>query len=227
MMKKVISGNLCIMILFFLTLIPLILIGLLLSHEPKGPGVKTFLENVFWGIKLFIPALIIYLAVSLFLKLTYTPGGIFLFRLLQDYLFWAILWLTGYGLIYRWIENSLEAAVQELLGYGLGFFLLTGVVDGVLNFGNYDVYNLFLLPLLRVGLLCGSVFLVAWGRTQQRRLMGVTFGLAVPVFALGAVPALLFYLGRPGWAVFLTLLLVLAGMTPLLWGRIKGVIRLV
>jgi hypothetical protein len=225
--KKTISDNLNVMILFFLTLIPLILIGLVLAHTSKSFGVKTFLENVFWGLKLFFPALLLYLIITLFFHLNHTPRGIFFFRLIRDYLVWSVLWLTGYGLIYRWMENSLEAAVRELIGYGLGFFLLTAVVDCIANFGSYDIYNLFLLPLLRVGLLFGAAFLVAWGRTRDRRIMGVTFGLAIPLSCLGALPALLFYLGRPGWAVFLTLIIVIAGLTPLVLSRLKGVVTLV
>ena len=214
MKKKTISDNLNDMILFFLTLIPLILIGLVLAHTSKSFGVKTFLENVFWGLKLFFPALLLYLVMTLFFHLNHTPRGIFFFRLLRDYLLWAVLWLTGYGLIYRWRENSLESAVRELIGYGLGFSLLTAVVDCIANFGNYDIYNL-------------SAVLVAWGRTRDRRIMGVTFGLAIPLFSLGALPALLFYLGRPGWAVFLTLIIVIAGLAPLVSSRLKGVITLV
>lgn len=227
MKKKLISDSLGLMILFSLTLIPLLLVGLVLAHRPKSFGVKTFLENVFWGIKLFFPALLLYLLITMFFHLDHTPRGIFLYRLIQDYLIWVLLWLTGYGLIYRWAENSLESAVRELLAYGLGFFLMTGVVDSIINFGSYDVYNLFLLPLLRVGLLFGASFLTGWGRTRGRRIMGVTFGLAVPVFSLGAVPALLFYLGRPVWAVLITLILISAGMAPLVVSRLKGVMHLV
>ena len=227
MKKKPINGNLNLMILFSLTLISLILIGLVLAHPPEGFGVKTFLENVFWGIKLFFPALLFYLLINMFFHLDYTPRGIFLHRLFRDYLVWAVLWSVGYGLIYRWIENSLESAFRELIGYGLGFFLLTGVVDCLLNFGSYDVYNLFLLPLLRVGLLFGASFLIAWGRTRDHRVMGLTFFLAIPVFALGAVPPLLFYLGRSGLAVFATLIIILAGMAPLVISRLKGVVNLI
>ncbi len=210
------------MILFQLTLLPLLMITILLAHEPKAPQVKKFLENAVWGVRTFIVALVFYIILFVFMNKSYTTQGVYFYHVIHDYLFWGIFFLAGYLLLYKRESRPHNVSTQELFAFALGFYLFTGVVDGIVLFGEYDVYNLFLLPLVRGGLLAGCVYLVSFGRSKGGRLMILTPIFAGAVFFLGGIPALLFYIGYPVTAVILSIILTAGGIIPYLIHRIKG-----
>lgn len=221
MKKYANSDSLKDMILFLLTLLPLLMAAILLAHEPKGPGVKKFLENVIWGIRSFVVALVLYIILFLFVEKSYTLVGIYFYYVLHDYLFWGALCLGGYLLLYRRISRPLNLGVQELFPFALGFFLLTGVVDGVVLYGELNVYNLFLMPLVRVGIMAGAVYIVALGRARGGRFMIAAPIIALLLFFLGGGPALLFSIGYPILAVAAALVLTAGGIVPYLIHRMK------
>lgn len=208
------------MVLFQLTLMPLVLVSLLLSRRPNEAGTRKLLENVVWGMCSFGGAIIPYIIFFIFVDKDYTHRGIFLYHGLKDYLYWGVMFLGGYFLLYDWTLWPQRQSLQELLPYALGFFLFSGVVDGVIFFGDLDVYSLFLMPLERLGIVFGSVYLVSAGRDRGMLVVPAVI-LGLSLFLLGGVGALLFYSGRPLWAAAFTAAITLLGVTPHLVQRIK------
>ena len=209
------------MILFQLTLMPLVLIGVLLAHRPRGREVQEFLENVAWGIRSFACALVPYVILSHFVNKVYTHRGIFLYHTLHDYLYWGVAFLGGYFLLYEWTFWPDKPSIEELSPHALGFFLFSGVVDGVVFFGEPNVYSLFLMPLERLGIIAGSVYLLSVGRDRGFLVVPMLI-LALSFFLLGGVGALLFYSGYPVLATIFTAVITLLGGVPHLVHRLKG-----
>ena len=154
---------------------------------------KLLIENLGWGIKIFIITLIIFLIFQYFLKTDWTLKGLFLYHMLRDYGLWALFSLIGYFLVFGLSKKSFEEKAGEVLGYFMGFYLLLGLIDTLFLFGEYDPYTLFMLPVFRFSfILLFSFFFALSGNLNFQLQFLIGIGCFLLTF-LGSAGGMLFY----------------------------------
>ena len=185
--------------------LPLTVILIYTVYSPWRMEREKLVANLFWGLKAFIPGILLYLIGIQFLRLAYRPVSLFVFFLIQDYLLWFFLALAGYAVLYSTRYKDYPRKSSELLGYLAGFFLLAGVVDTLMRFGNYNVYSLFMLPLLRISMILWIVSIMGLLGKQEGKIQ---YFIPVPVLLLtlpGGAAAMLFSTSHPAFAWLVTM----------------------
>ena len=163
------------------------------------------------GVVIFIISYIFYLLLRPVVQLEYTPGGIYLYYLFHDNLFFLTWCIVAY-LIYYQVPHTddPEAEIVPTLVYFTAFYSLLAISDILLN-RTLTAYVLFLLPLSRVGVLLVSVSAIILAR---RMYMVIRYALILVPFCAAAVAAFVpsLYIQRhvPG-SVFLSAGLFAAG----------------
>ncbi len=150
------------MSLFLLLALPLFSLSITTYYNRDRFAITLPLLTFLKGIICFFIALLFYLIIRSFFPVSYTAGGLFLYRLVNDHLLYLILSLGGLFLFkgipdaYNQKENIFETFV-----FLSGFYTMVAFVDFVENFNKFDIFILFFLPLLRIStILCATIFLV-------------------------------------------------------------------
>ncbi len=193
------------MVLFLVVGIPLFhmaLVSVMAGRNVSGTIVLgSWYRGLLWGVP--VALLLNYLLVPA--EPPYTPGGLFAFFTAGHFLGPGLLALLGVGVTARHLFS--ERGVELFLGltaFFCGTFTVLGVADAVVAFRHPDAYQLFLLPVGRIGVVTlGGALLTAF-KVQRGKLRAlyVPAALAVPCL-FGPVP-MLFFLNYPGYAILAT-----------------------
>ncbi|MBA7647030.1 hypothetical protein ES703_54799 [subsurface metagenome] len=120
-----------------------------LSPAPKLYPGKSFLQ----GLLYCLPVLILILLLRRIVPLSYRPFKLYLYYLIQDHLLPFLLVLALYLSVFR------EKKFIELLFFASGFYSLLTFSEIFLNYGRYELYNIVLLPVIRMGILLNFTLL--------------------------------------------------------------------
>ncbi len=138
------------------------------------------------GFLIFMVSYLFYLLLRPVLQLHYTAGGIYLFYLFHENLFF-LTWCVVPYLIYYKVPHTddPEAESVPILVYFTAFYSLLAISDILLN-KTLTAYVLFLLPLCRVGVMFISISAILLAR---RMYMVVRYALVAVPFCVAAVAA--------------------------------------
>ncbi len=150
------------MSLFLLLAVPLFSLGITTYYYRDRFAITLPLLTYLKGIICFFIALIFYFIIKSFFPVSYTTGGLYLQHLVSDHLLYLILALGGLFLFkgipdaYNQQENIFESFI-----FLSGFYSLVAFIDLAENIGKFDLFILFLLPLLRIStIVYATIFLV-------------------------------------------------------------------
>jgi hypothetical protein len=146
--------------LFHLAAIPLFLLTLSGVYASKNTDFKRLAVLFLKGAGVFIPAFLIYMLCRSVLVPSYRPFPLYLSGFFLDHALYFIAALVGFLLSYG-SSNLQKIDFLEISFFYAGFYTLASVQAVLLNWGAYDFYLLFLLPLLRIVLvLLAALFFV-------------------------------------------------------------------
>jgi len=172
------------MVLFHFGAIPLFLLVLSGIYGSKNTDFKKLGIFFLKGAVIFLPAFFLYIICRSIISLSYRPFLLYLYGFFFFFFLYFIVvsigFLVGYG------SYSLQKVdFLEVSHFYSGFYALASVQTILLNWGAYDAYLLFYLPLLRIGiLLLASLFLVNIVYTFGWSRVGYIFGfIALPLAA--------------------------------------------
>jgi hypothetical protein len=178
------------MVIFSLGAVPItaLLVSILLKRD-------QWFDHDLWGsfrrgILVFVPAAVLYFIIPTGVPPYLKPGALFLFYWLHDYLLFQGIAIIVFLLFFGFSGDGDEISVFLFFA---GFYTLAGVVDTIDYFGSYNLYVLFLLPVLRIGLLFATTLLLKL-MLDAFQFLKVPFLIGAP--ALSCIPgiiALLFY----------------------------------
>jgi len=204
------------MVLFLLGSVPLFY-GFLMSLilPPRRYGRELW----FWffrGILTFIPAYLLFLLLRKIVPLVFTPLGIYGYYFYHDAFLFGLLSVAGYVLIAVYFPRSGDRSVGEVLSYLSGFFTCVAAADFVRHYGEFDLYLMFLLPVLRLSTIL--VFAILLPRALDRRgeIPYHHIIAAVLFLALTAVVPLL-YVIHLEWISILGAVVIAAGTGAFFW----------
>lgn len=172
------------MVLFHFGAIPLFLLVLSGIYGSKNTDFKKLGIFFLKGAVIFIPAFFLYIICRSIISLSYRPFLLYLYGFFLDHCLYFIVvpigFLFGYG-----PYNLQRVDFLEVSFFYSGFYALASVQTILLNWGAYDAYLLFYLPLLRIGIvLLASLFLVNIVYTYGWSRAGYIFGfIALPIAA--------------------------------------------
>jgi hypothetical protein len=133
-----------------------------------------FIKGFFYA----VPALVVMFLVRRYVPLSYRNFSLYFLFLIADHLIpvaaLAVLYFPAYS----------HKGYASLISFGGGFYTLVGIVEVLTNYGQFESYHLFLLPLIRMGgLLFFTIFFLRFEEW---------YGLVRVLFAvlLAAVPFL-------------------------------------
>lgn len=205
----------------------LIVIALFLLLPPKSWEILGMLKSGFWGLLTFVVVEIIRMIFLLNVNPSYTVVGVYAFYTVRDYAVHVATFLGVYSILY-WRKPPVQDGhgYRILLPYAAGFILLTGVTDAISLFEEFGIYTLFILPVLRSGILIGVVTLIALARRDRSRKVPllVMTALVLPL-ACGAIPTL-FYKGYHLIGVVATFIPLLASAIPYITARNRSIHQL-
>ncbi len=164
------------MTLFHLAAIPLFLLTLSGIYASKDTDFKKLVVLSLKGAGVFIPAFLIYLLCRGAFGHSYRPFPLYFSGFFLDHALYFVAVLLGFLASYA-LSNLQRIDFLEISFFYAGFYTLASVQAVLLNWGAYDIYLLFLLPLLRIGvLLLSSLFFVntvyAYGWSRAGYLSG-------------------------------------------------------
>ncbi len=164
--------------------------------------VLEFIKGFFYA----VPCLIVVLIVGRYVHLSYRSFPLYLLFLFTDHLIPAVFLGALYFLAFSQKEYG------SLLAFGGGFYTLVGIVEIFTQYGQFEPYPLFLLPVVRMaGLLFLTIFFLRF--QQWYGLVRVLFLiLLVAVPFLGATITCLYMHAYILWAVVLTVLYFLGSL---------------
>ncbi len=181
------------MFLFLMATVPLSLLLFFSVYRPWQAGRNFFLEDLLWGIRAFIPSLLIFWIVKYFLKISWNSEELFFYLLIKDYGLWGFLSVAGYGVLYGFGKKGFTEKTSEVLAYMMGFFILSGIIDTLIQFGHYDLYTLFILPLFRISLIIYTVFILGLSSRLNWKNQVLLLICALLLTMFGGLARLLFY----------------------------------
>lgn len=141
------------MAVFLLTAVPLTFLLTVALMGAQGLPRKTLVTP---GIRGGIFALVCYALfywIEQMLVISYDPAQLFLRAVIIDTAGPSIVMMLGCAILCRWlaIERSTDFFIGWL-SFAAGFFTIFGVIEAVYPIGYPSIYQLFLLPALRVSL---------------------------------------------------------------------------
>lgn len=145
------------MVVFSLGAVPItaLLVSVLLKKD-------QWFDHDLWGnfrrgILGFIPAAVLFFIIPAGVPPYLKPGGLFLFYWLHDFLLFQ-----GIGIIVFLLFFGLSGDGDDIsvFLFFTGFYALSGIVDTIDYFGSYNLFVLFLLPILRISLLFATTLLL-------------------------------------------------------------------
>ena len=164
--------------------------------------VLEFIKGFFYA----VPCLVVVLIVGRYVHLSYRSFPLYLLFLSTDHLIPAVF----LGVLY-FLAFSLKG-YGTLLAFGGGFYTLVGIVEIFTQYGQFEPYHLFLLPVVRMaGLIFLTIFFLRF--QQWYGLVRVLFLiLLVAVPFLGATITYLYMHAYILWAVVLAVLFFLGSL---------------
>jgi hypothetical protein len=170
------------MALFHFAAIPLFLLVLSGLYGSKSTDFKKLGFFFLQGAVAFIPAFLVYILFRSIIFPSYRPILLYLYGFFLDHCIYFIVvpigFMIGYGL-----SNMQRVDFLEVSFFYSGFYALASVQTIILNWGVYDAYLLFYLPLLRIGIvLLASLFFVNIVYSYGWSRVGYIFGfIALPL----------------------------------------------
>ncbi len=175
------------MVLFHFAAIPLFLLVLSGIYGSKNTDFKKLGIFFLKGGVTFIPAFLLYIVCRSIISLSYRPFLLYLYGFFLDHCLYFIVVLIGFLLGYG-LSNLQRVDFLEVSFFYSGFYALASIQTILLNWGAYDAYLLFYLPLLRIGIvLLASLFLVNIVYSYGWSRAGYIFGLIALPFAAACV----------------------------------------
>ncbi len=169
------------MILFTLAAAPLftLLIAALYQLQHRGEASVFKLPAAFFkGLLLCLPALLIMLLVNRIIPLSYRPFRHYLFYTLQDHLLPYLL------LLIFCVGFARKDSTLQLVFISGGFYTLLSLSEVIFHGGWWDIYGLFLIPVIRMSSLLYLVLLFVryreWYGAYQ--ILFAVLILLVPLF---------------------------------------------
>lgn len=161
-----------------------------------------FIKGFFYA----VPCLVVVLLVRRYGSLSYRSFPLYLLFLFTDHLLPVVFLGVLYFLAYS------QKAYGSLLPFGGGFYTLVGIVEIFTNYGQFEPYYLFLLPVIRMaGLLFFTIFFLRFEEWYGLiRVLFLILLVAVP-FLSGAI-TYLYMRAYLLWAVLLTVLFFLGSL---------------
>jgi len=158
--------------------------------------VLEFIKGFFYA----VPCLVVVLIVGRYVHLSYRSFPLYLLFLSTDHLIPAVFLGVLYFLAFSQKEYG------TLIAFGGGFYTLVGIVEIFTQYGQFEPYHLFLLPVVRMaGLIFLTIFFLRF--QQWYGLVRVLFLiLLVAVPFLGATITYLYMHAYILWAVVLAVL---------------------
>jgi hypothetical protein len=162
----------------------------------------AFIKGFFYA----VPCLVVMFLVRRYVPLSYRGFPLYGLFLITDHLipmvFLGVLFFLAYS----------RSSYAPLLAFGGGFYTLVGIVEIVANFGEFEAYHLFLLPVIRMAvLLFFTLFFLRFGEWYGLvRVLYLVLLIAVP-FLAGAI-TFLYMLSYVLWAGLLSLLFFLGSL---------------
>jgi hypothetical protein len=112
----------------------------------RGAPVVEFIKGFFYA----VPCLVVILLVNRYVPLSYRSFPLYLRFLFTDHLLPVVFLGSLYFLVYT------GKGYGALLAFGGGFYTLVGIVGIFSHYGQFELYHLFLLPVIRMA---GLLFL--------------------------------------------------------------------
>ncbi len=179
------------MVLFMIGAFPAFIACIVLSSEF---GRRLFMEYrrdfLFGFIACLASMFVYYLFRGLFVS-AYSFWGIVFSSFFGDYFFTFVLAAVLYLIFYRKEETLPRDTFERVSAYIAGFYILSGLFDFIVSFGNFNFYNLFMLPLTRITAFIAIPMLVERAADEAGVIKAL---LLLACAAFFFVFALLFYL---------------------------------
>jgi hypothetical protein len=107
----------------------------------------TWIKGILW----FFPSLFVFRIIAGFFSISFQPFNYYLYFLCRDHLLFCALGIAGYFLFYRFEHpHDVQDTFLNILTFFAGFFLFVSIADFFTHYGEYNIYFLFILPLLRL-----------------------------------------------------------------------------
>ncbi len=163
--------------LFFLAVISL--------FKPTELFNSSLWNSFLKGMLTFALLMIIYAFLRNSIPVSFTPGRLFLFVFFHDHAFVAILSIGGFFLLNgrNVVRDVRSWEFFRVFAFFSGVYSLSGIVDIILYFGEFDAYRLFLIPCMRL-ILVSALSLVFYKAIDETGLLRIAYSvgcLAVPV----------------------------------------------
>jgi len=164
--------------------------------------VLEFIKGFFYA----VPCLVVVLLIHRYVPLSYRNFPLYLMFLLTDHLIPVVFLGLLYFLVYT------QKGYTSLLAFGGGFYTLVGIVGIFTNYGQFEPYYLFLLPVLRMaGVLFLTIFFLRFQEWYGLvRVLFLVLLVAVPF--LGAAITFLYMQSNILWAAVLTVAFFLGSL---------------
>ena len=140
------------MILFLLIGPPLSYMLALQMRKIRSPTetVRTILQ----GMGVWAVAFLLYLLLRPLVPLRFDRTGLYLYFALHDFVYWIAAATAGFLIVSLRDSNPrISLSVDVIGGFLLGIFLAQPVIDLIESHQNLQIYDLFLLPALRIVLI--------------------------------------------------------------------------
>jgi hypothetical protein len=175
------------MILFHLFAVPLFLLMLSGIYGSKSADFKQLRLLFLKGMLLFVPAFIIYIIFKSILSLSYRPFLLYLYGFFLDHFLYFFIVPIGLILLYG-LSNLRKVDFLSLSYFYGGFYTLVSIQTILENWGQYNIYLLFYLPLLRVAaVLLAALFIVNIAYSYGWNRAGYLIALIILPFVAGCV----------------------------------------
>ena len=205
------EGHICgrfsarIMHVFLISAVPLSYIYALILRDEAGDDPALVGASVLRGMLGYLVELIVLLIIRRYVPRPYSGIGTFFYAALHDFGV-PILGTLLLFLLFTPDVRGLSGRERRLglLSFGAGVFTLSGIMDLFVHGGYFGLYELFLLPALRVVavLIVPVLYLLFAEETFWIRGFYMAAIVALP-FAMAAV-FFLVILSMPGWAIIAT-----------------------
>ena len=200
------------MSLFAILGIPCLTVFLVLANHQTAPSGRIswrreapaleFIKGFFYA----VPCLVVMLLVRRYVPLSYRSFSLYLLLLLTNHLvpvgFLGVLYFLAYT----------QKGYGSLLPFGGGFYTLVGIVEIFTHYGQFEPYQLFLLPVLHMAeFLFLTIFFLRFQEWYGViRVLFLILLVAVPLLS-GAI-TYLYMQSYLLWAVVLAVLFLLGSM---------------
>ncbi len=199
------------MALFLLFSVPLFfVIGSLYCLQ----GEKRFRIDyitLFKGALWFIPSLIVLSFFQNIFKVSYKPVEHFLYYFYRDHFLYALLAVIGYIVFFELnVALRKKHSFLTLLTFLCGFYTIVSVNQYLTYIGEFDSYNLFLLPIARIAAII-ALALVMERFVDEVSRMKIVYGFVLAIVPLACTFVSFTYKANLEILSFIIAFLVLAG----------------